>query len=107
MPTFFVASEAIAPPNVRITGPLLHHLRASLRLQAGEILSLIDDQGIRYRTEITEVTNRAVIGRIIDQTPPPAKPSTSLVLAQALLKGEKMDWVIQKATELGVRFDPI
>ncbi|HTL60149.1 MAG TPA: 16S rRNA (uracil(1498)-N(3))-methyltransferase [Nitrospira sp.] len=108
MPTFFVASEAIAPPNVRITGPLLHHLRASLRLQAGEILSLIDDQGIRYRTEITEVTNRAVIGRIIDQTPPPAKPSTSLVLAQALLKGEKMDWVIQKATELGVdRIVPI
>jgi 16S rRNA (uracil1498-N3)-methyltransferase len=102
MPTFFVASEAIAPPAVRITGPLLHHLRESLRLQPGEILSVIDDQGTRYRTEITEVTSRAVIGRILDQTPAPVKAKTSIVLAQALLKGEKMDWVIQKATELGV-----
>ena len=55
MPTFFVASEAIVPPTVRITGPLLHHLRESLRLQAGEILSVTDDRGNRYRTEIAEV----------------------------------------------------
>src|SRR5262249_18262001 len=63
MSTFFVASEAIVPPTVRITGPLLHHLRESLRLQPGEILSVIDDRGTRYRTEITEVTSRAVVGR--------------------------------------------
>ena len=102
MPTFFVASEAIAPPAVRITGPLLHHLRESLRLQPGEILSVIDDRGVRYRTEIIEVSSRALIGRILEQRTAPPKSGTSIVLAQALLKGEKMDWVIQKTTELGI-----
>jgi 16S rRNA (uracil1498-N3)-methyltransferase len=108
MPTFFVASEAIVPPIVRITGSLLQHLRQSLRLQPGERLSITDDRGIRYRTEIAEVTSGALIGRILDQTPAPVKTGASTILAQALLKGEKMDWVIQKGTELGVeRIVPI
>ena len=102
MPTFFVASDAIVPPTVRITGPLLHHLRQSLRLQPGELLSVTDDRGTRYRAEIAEVTGQALIGRIVDTTSAPAKAGASIILAQALLKGEKMDWVIQKATELGV-----
>lgn len=102
MPTFFVASDAIVPPTVRITGPLLHHLRQSLRLQPGELLTVTDDRGLRYRTEIAEVTGQALIGRIVDTTSAPAKAGASMILAQALLKGEKMDWVIQKATELGV-----
>jgi len=108
MPTFFVAAEAIVPPTVRITGPLLHHLRQSLRLQPGEILSVTDDRGNRYRTEIAGVTGRELVGRILDTTSAPPKQGRSVVLAQSLLKGEKMDWVIQKATELGVeRIAPI
>ena len=102
MPTFFVASEAVAPPTVRITGPLLHHLRESLRLHQGEPLTVTDDRGIRYRTEIVEITVKQLIGRILETTTAPARTSPSLILAQALLKGDKMDWVIQKATELGV-----
>ena len=108
MPTFFVASDAIVPPAVRITGPLLHHLRESLRLQPGERLTVTDDRGIRYRTEIAEVTSGALIGRILETVAAPPKTGPSLVLAQSLLKGEKMDWVIQKATELGAeRIAPV
>jgi 16S rRNA (uracil1498-N3)-methyltransferase len=102
MPTFFVPSNAIVPPTVRITGPLLRHLRQSLRLQPGEQLTVTDDRGMRYRAEIAEVTSGALVGRIIDTIPAPLKASRSIVLGQSLLKGEKMDWVIQKATELGV-----
>jgi len=108
MPTFFVASEAIVPPTVRITGPLLQHLRASLRLQPGELLTVTDERGRRYRAEIAEVSIGTLIGRILDTTSAPPKTSPSIVLAQSLLKGEKMDWVIQKATELGVaRIAPV
>jgi len=57
---------------------------------------------MRYRTEIAEVGSQALIGRILDTTSAPGKAGASILLAQALLKGEKMDWVIQKATELGV-----
>lgn len=102
MPTFFVASDAVAPPTIRITGPLLHHLRQSLRLQVGETLSVTDEQGNRYRTEISQVTGQALVGHILNVTAAPPKAGPSMILAQGLLKGEKMDWVIQKATELGV-----
>jgi 16S rRNA (uracil1498-N3)-methyltransferase len=102
MPTFFVASEAVAPPTVRITGPLLHHLRESLRLHAGEALTITDDRGVRYRTQVLEVTAKQLISHILETATAPAKTSPSLILAQALLKGDKMDWVIQKATELGI-----
>jgi len=83
MPTFFVASEAVAPPTVRITGPLLHHLRESLRLYPGEALTVTDDRGIRYRTQILEVTARQLIGRIIDTATAPVKTNPSVILAQA------------------------
>jgi 16S rRNA (uracil1498-N3)-methyltransferase len=102
MPTFFLSSEAIVPPAIHISGPLLNHLRQSLRLQPGEILTVTDDRGRRYRTEIIEVTGRALTGRIVETIAAPPRTSPSIILAQALLKGEKMDWVIQKATELGV-----
>jgi 16S rRNA (uracil1498-N3)-methyltransferase len=102
MPTFFVAAEAIVPPTVRISGPLLHHLRESLRLQPGEILSITDDRGKRYRAEIAEVTGRELVGRILETMSAPLTAAPNIILTQALLKGEKMDWVIQKATELGV-----
>ena len=102
MPTFFVPPESITPPIVRITGPLLRHLRDSLRLQQGEALTVLDDRGNRYRTEVTTVTDREISARILQTMAPPLRTRPSLVLAQALLKGEKMDWVIQKATELGV-----
>ena len=108
MSTFFVPSEAVARQTIRITGHLLHHLRESLRLHPGEALTVTDDQGIRYRTEVVEVTTRQLLSRILDTVTAPAKTGPTLVLGQALLKGEKMDWVIQKATELGVdRIIPI
>lgn len=102
MPTFFVAPEAVTPPTIRITGPLLHHLRESLRLQRGESLTLTDSQGTRYRVEVSEITAHAIDARIVEQETPPLRVTPQLLLGQALLKGEKMDWVLQKATELGV-----
>src|SRR5262245_42799720 len=102
MPTFFVGSNAIKPPIVRIEGLLLKHLRDSLRLKPGESLVVTDDLGHRHRTEITAITTNSLECRIVETSSAPERTSPTLVLVQALLKGEKMDWVVQKATELGV-----
>ena len=102
MPTFFVASDDITPPTICITGPLLQHLRQSLRLHSGDSLIVTDDRGTRYRTTVTDVTPQRVAGQIVDTQSAPPKTVPSLILALALLKGEKMDWVVQKVTELGI-----
>ena len=51
---------------------------------------------------MTHVTSQAIDNRIIDHHTEPARRTSPVVLGQALIKGDKMDWVIQKATELGV-----
>lgn len=102
MPTFFVTPDAITPPTIRISGDLLHHLRDSLRLHPGDSLLLNDGCGTRYRVEVTHITSQAIDSRIIDQHTECAHRTPPIVLGQALIKGDKMDWVIQKATELGV-----
>lgn len=102
MPVFFLSPESITPPTVTISGELLRHLRDSLRVTEGEELLVGDGAGRRYRTLVTQVSRQAVTSRILDTQPEPVRRMPTLVLGQALLKGDKMDWVIQKATELGV-----
>lgn len=102
MPVFFVSPDCISQQAISVTGDVLVHLRDSLRIKAGDIVLFGDGVSLRYRTEITAVTKQGLTGRIIETITQPAPISPSLILAQALLKGEKMDWVIQKATELGV-----
>ncbi len=108
MPVFFVRPECIAPPTISITGDLLIHLRNSLRVTTGETLWFSNGQGTRYYAEITEVSKQAVSGHILEKIQEPPRCAPRLILGQSLLKGEKMDWIIQKATELGVdEFLPI
>ncbi|MDX2251045.1 MAG: 16S rRNA (uracil(1498)-N(3))-methyltransferase [Nitrospira sp.] len=102
MPVFFVSPECITSATISITGDLLIHLRDSLRITVGETLWFGNGQGSRYRAEITDVSKRAVTGRILETIQEPPRRTPRLILGQSLLKGEKMDWVIQKAVELGV-----
>ncbi|MDH4186080.1 MAG: 16S rRNA (uracil(1498)-N(3))-methyltransferase [Nitrospira sp.] len=102
MSTFFVSPASVTPPTIRMTGDLLHHLRDSLRLHPGTLVTLNDGCGIRYQVEVTQVTAQAIESRIIEQQQAPVRNTSPIVLGQAVIKGDKMDWVIQKATELGV-----
>ncbi len=102
MPLFFVSPHCVAPPTVTITDELLIHLRDSLRVAIGETLWVSNGEGTRYRTEITDISQRAVVGHILETMHQPPRHTPRLSLGQSLLKGDKMDWVIQKSTELGV-----
>lgn len=103
MPVFFVPPQCVTPPTIAISGDLLIHLRDSLRMTAGEVVIFGNGAGYRYRTEITTVTKQVLSGQILETINQPTPRSPTLILGQSLLKGEKMDWVIQKATELGTR----
>jgi len=102
MPVFFVPSECVRSPTISVAGDLLIHLRDSLRTKVGGIVTFGDEAGRRFRAEITELSARTMTGAILEVITQPSSDSPPLILGQAALKGEKMDWVIQKATELGV-----
>lgn len=102
MPVFFIADPLITHGTLTITGPLLDHLRKSLRVTVGEKLWVGDDRRRRYFIHVTTMTSRELQGRVLEEREAPLRLHPSVMLAQAILKGDRMDWVIQKATELGV-----
>ena len=102
MPVFFIPPDSIQPDDtVTITGPLLDHVRGSLRMQTGDELWVGIDGRQRCRLRIRGIDRSALHGHVLEKRPAPSRRGPSLTLGQAVLKGERMDWVIQKATELG------
>lgn len=102
MPVFFIRSNQIANDTITIDGPLFSHLSKSLRVQKGETLWVGDEHRVRYHVQVNRVDSRSLCASILESMHGPPVPPASVVLAQAVLKGERMNWVIQKATELGV-----
>lgn len=102
MSLFFIQARALQDNQITLTGDLAHHLRDVLRCLPGEIVNLVDERQIRYRAAISQITNLGVTAKILQIDGPQSRPAVSVTLAQSVLKGEKMDWVVQKATELGV-----
>ncbi|GKS58124.1 ribosomal RNA small subunit methyltransferase E [Nitrospira sp.] len=102
MPAFFIDPSNVQGEVITVSGALLHHLRASLRSQPGDTLYLTVPGVRRYRTTVTSVDRTRLTSHIAESTDAVTPPSPQLVLAQAILKHDRMDWVIQKATELGV-----
>ncbi len=101
LPRFHVAD---AGPGAVITLPehWAHHAREVLRLRAGAPVRVFDGAGAEYEATLETVTRREVVARL--RGPVPARPESPLriVLAVAPLKGDLMELVIQKSTELGV-----
>jgi 16S rRNA (uracil1498-N3)-methyltransferase len=102
MPSFFIRADDIRDGTVIIAGPLHHHLRASLRYKVGDQLWVTDDRRCRYRIQLADARPHELTGKVLEVRPGPAPRAPRLILGQAVLKGERMDWVIQKATEFGV-----
>ena len=100
MPVYFVDDSAVRPSVIVIEGRLARHLAGALRMQPGERCCFVNARERRYLTELTTVSPDRITATILYEEPsaPPLRPVT---LAQAILKGHRMDWLLQKASELG------
>jgi 16S rRNA (uracil1498-N3)-methyltransferase len=98
----FVRASDVRDDVVRIGGAERRHLH-TLRLGPGARLVVFDEAGTEREVEITAAGTRTVEARVVAVRPGARESPLDLVLAPALLKGDKMDLVVEKATELGVR----
>ncbi len=98
---FFINPTDITGETAQLSGPEAHHLRTVLRLSSGDPITFFDGTGARYQARIEQIHKDRVTATIIEQTQD-RPPKIRLHLGQALLKGQKMDLILQKATELGV-----
>src|SRR5690348_356975 len=83
-------------PSITLTPEQLRHI-AVLRLRPGDEIEVFDGRGARHRARLEEAGLR-----LGEELPREAERGVQVTLVQALAKGEKMDLVVQKATELGV-----
>lgn len=100
MPRFFVTT----PPTdtAIIVGDDAAHISKSLRMRVGEPLTVCDEAGFDYACEIAELSPAQVTLRVIEKTATKSEPNVKVTLYQGLPKSDKMEWIIQKAVELGV-----
>lgn len=79
-----------------------HHLRTVLRVNSGQHVELFNGNGNNYQSTLTVVSKKNLSAIITECTPCPVQIKRKVTLQQALIKPDRMDWVVQKATELGV-----
>jgi len=96
-----IQPEEYQGDEVVIRGLRFHHLARVCRVRPGELLRAALPDGRVVQAKISNIAADAVHAHIIADEPPANLPSCRITLYQAVLKGEKMDFVVQKATELG------
>ena len=92
-------------PGYEVELPLQagEHVARVLRLDRGHPLRLFDGSGDEYDAELASLAKRSVTARVLESAAAEDRESPlRITLAQGIARGEKMDWILQKATELGV-----
>ena len=101
LPRFFVATP-LALGLHDLPEAQAHYLSRVLRLTAGAAVQLFDGSGQEFRGELTSVSKKTVQVDLQECLDGMSESSLRIHLGQGLSRGERMDWAIQKATELGV-----
>lgn len=84
-----------------IEGVDARHISKVLRMQPREKLQIVSDDGVSAVAEIASIDRERVYVRCLAKLAESHEPQVKLVLAQGLTKGEKMDFIVQKAVEMG------
>ncbi len=98
----FVPFPLAGQDEVELDERCRQHAVQVLRLRAGDPLLLFDGQGGEYRAELIAASRRTARARLLEFVDRDLESPLAITLCQGIARGERMDWVLQKATELGV-----
>ena len=98
---WFFSGEEIPSDTYLLSGDNAKHAKV-LRLRSGEAVTVVTPQGVQCEGEVASVTPEGVVLNILGKQPCTNEPDVFVTLYQALPKGDKMDYIVQKCVELGV-----
>ena len=101
-PRIYTSQSLVSVNSVELTGPASHYLARVLRLSKGAPIILFNGDGRDYSGEICDIQRQSVLVRLIDNQVVGTESVLNITLVQAISRGERMDYSLQKATELGV-----
>lgn len=99
---FHVEPGALGGEQITLGPPLAHRLAKVLRLRAGSEIVLFDGSGEDTRVTIDAISDRAVEAHVTGRDPGIDEPPTHIHLYQSVTKGDRFEWLLEKATEIGV-----
>lgn len=102
MNRFFIETELAVGSTIQLTETVFHHWVRVLRAQLQEQATLFNGQGGEYLATLTEINKKNAFVMIESFNPTNRSAPFKAVLGQVMSKGDRMDYAIQKATELGV-----
>ncbi len=107
MPRFFLDASVHPGDVLTLPNDLARHVQV-LRLNPGDPLTLFNGQGGEYAARLVEVGRRSAVVEVGEFSAIDVEPPYEITLAQGVAGGDKMDWLIEKAVELGAaRFVPL
>jgi len=102
MRRFFIDKGVVSDSRAVISGELYHHIARVLRMQAGDRLILVDEDGWEHQGLIKEIGRDTLIVGVEGSILRATGEQTRITLCQGLPKGDKLELIIQKCTELGL-----
>ena len=102
MPRFYIETELNVNTDVELTDTVFHHWVKVLRAQTSETATLFNGQGGEYEVELIETQKKSARVHVNSFNPNNRTPAFKALLGQVMSKGDRMDYAIQKAVELGV-----
>jgi len=102
IPRVYVNQPLLAGHEVLLPEQAGEHVARVLRLERGHPLILFNGDGREWDARLVTLVKRAVTAQIFTVREADREAPLQLTLAQGIARGEKMDWILQKATELGV-----
>lgn len=102
MSIFYIKNEQIKEERAIILGDDVKHIRDVLRHKLGDEIKICDENGIKYITNIINITKEGIDLKIINKCDDTSEPNINITLFQGLPKADKLEMIIQKCTELGI-----
>ena len=103
MSTFYVKNNQITENKINIIGEDVNHIKNVLRYKIDDKMDVCDENSIRYKTKIENFEKDKVILNILEISSETTECKINITLYQGLPKSDKMDLIVQKCTELGVK----
>ncbi|AWN17810.1 Ribosomal RNA small subunit methyltransferase E [Salinisphaera sp. LB1] len=102
MPRVYLAQDLAEGGTITLPDDKRHHLATVLRLAAGNTLVLFNGDGAEYTATLTAADRKRAEARVDRRTTPHRESPLKITLLQAVARGDRMDFALAKAVELGV-----
>ena len=99
---FYTPPEKIQKETLTIDGDEAKHILSVMRYRTGDTISVVDGKGFRYDVLIEKTSKSSLQGKILSRIRRENEPVCFITLAQSVCRQERIDFLIEKATEIGL-----